>query len=130
MLLRGIGTLQQIDPVENSLTAVSGVHNFRGRQRLQTTPSTPITEDRIRNAGTMSIMKRVASEVSITNLILTNTLIPRASSMISLPEALADTIDSLNGSQQSNLFYDKLLRSYARQMCHPFDDDRHDTGLS
>ena len=48
-------------------------------------------------------MRRVLSEVSITDMLLANTMIPKSKSMMSLPEALANTIESLNCSESKLL---------------------------
>lgn len=57
-------------------------------------------------------MRRVLSEVSITDMILANTMIPKSVSMISLPEALANTIENLSCSE-SKLFSKAVCRSHA-----------------
>jgi hypothetical protein len=44
-------------------------------------------------------MRRVESEVSLTDMILANTKIPKSKSMVSLPQALASTIESFSCSQ-------------------------------
>lgn len=73
----------------------------------------------------MPTMRKVLSEVSITDMILANTMIPKSASMISLPEALANTIESLNCSE-SKLFNKAPSRSQAQFLsCDPRDNHDH-----
>lgn len=47
----------------------------------------------------MQSLRRVESEVSLTGMILANTKIPKSKSMVSLPQALASTIERFSCSQ-------------------------------
>jgi hypothetical protein len=73
----------------------------------------------------MPTMRKVLSEVSITDMILANTMIRKSESMISLPEALANTIENLN-CNESKLFNKALHRSHAQILsCDPTGNQDH-----
>ena len=68
-------------------------------------------------------MRRVASDVSFSDMILANTKIPRSKSILSLPQALASTIENHNFSQ-SSIVYQQPLRA-RKKICDPVENDSH-----
>lgn len=71
----------------------------------------------------MPTMRRVLSEVSITDMLLANTMMPKSASKISLPEALAHALERLNCSE-SRLLNKQLRFTHGSQLlCDTLDDD-------
>lgn len=72
----------------------------------------------------MQSMRRVESEVSLTDMILANTKIPKSKSMVSLPQALASTIERFSCSQSQ-----LACQHYLEANTQGFNDESGNHGL-